>query len=196
MLKNNLKNFANSMRLRAFHRFLTDRRGVSGIEFAFILPIVLVLFAGAVDLGQALMVNRKINQIVATTADLIAQEEKWNHNDVDAVMAGVATILEPYDISGLKITMAVVDVNPGNGTAKVSWSNAYNADPLSKGTDSPVTIDRNIMEKGVQLVVAEATYSLTTIFATFLEPVTGSTSYEYVRTAIIRPRNSDEIELK
>ena len=39
-------------------RVARDRSGTSGVEFAIVLPILLLLLVGTVDLGHALTVSR------------------------------------------------------------------------------------------------------------------------------------------
>ncbi|WEZ85309.1 TadE/TadG family type IV pilus assembly protein (plasmid) [Rhizobium sp. 32-5/1] len=67
---------------------LRDQRGQSGIEFALLLPLMLLLIAATIDLGQALMVRRKIDQMAAITSDIISQEDLWASADVATVLKG------------------------------------------------------------------------------------------------------------
>ena len=45
---------------RPLRRFWMDGHGVSAVEFALIVPILLSLYFGAVEVGQALIINRKV----------------------------------------------------------------------------------------------------------------------------------------
>ena len=63
-------------------RLMRDRSGASGVEFALVVPILLFLLAGTVDLGHALTVSRKIDQIASTTGDMISQQGTWTKSDV------------------------------------------------------------------------------------------------------------------
>ena len=197
MLKT-LKNIAKSTtgRFRATSgRLARDKRGVSAIEFVLLFPILVSMLAGTVDFGQALMVSRKMNQIVATLGDMTSQKSSWTTSDIDAIIAGTSTIIEPFSKTGLVIQLAVLDVNNALSTS-VNWGRAYNGTALTKGAASPVTVPTNIAESGVQLVAVKATYSLTTPFSTLLQPVTGVTAYKYQKTYIIRPRIKDTITLE
>jgi Flp pilus assembly protein TadG len=171
-----------------------DKRGVSAIEFVLIFPILISLLAGTVDFGQALMVSRKMNQIVGTLGDMVAQKSAWTSTDVNAIITGSSTIIEPFDTDNLTIQLAVVDIS-NSLSATVNWAKAYNTTALSKGNSSPVTIPTDIAESGVQMVVVKATYELTTPFSSLLKPVTGVTSYHYQKTYIMRPRIKDTITL-
>jgi Flp pilus assembly protein TadG len=61
---------------RRVHRLLcrwqADRRGVAAIEFALLDPLMAVMFIGAMEMSQAITVDRRVTQIAGSTADLIA----------------------------------------------------------------------------------------------------------------------------
>jgi Flp pilus assembly protein TadG len=171
-----------------------DRRGVSAIEFVLIFPLLVGLLAGTVDFGQALMVSRKMDQIVSTLGDMVSQKSAWTTTDLDAIITGTATIIQPFDSTNLQIQMTVLDVATNLSTT-VNWARAYHTTALTSGSASPVTIPSNIAQAGVQLIAVKATYSLTTPFSSLLQPVTGVTSYSYSKTYIMRPRIKDTITL-
>lgn len=175
-------------------RLKGDRSGVSAIEFVLVFPILVALLAGTVDFGQALMVSRKMNQIAGTLGDMVAQKSAWTTSEVNAIITGASTIIQPFDTSKLTIQVAVLDV-ASDLTTRVNWSKAYNTTALAKNAASPVTISDDIKEPGVQLVAVKATYELTTPFSSLLEPVTGGTSYHYNKAFIMRPRVKDTITL-
>lgn len=175
-------------------RLLRDRSGVSAIEFVLLFPILVGMMAGTVDFGQALTVSRKMNQVASTLGDITSQQSAWTTADIDAIIAGSATIIEPFDKKDLNIELAVLDVDAALKT-KVNWARGYTTSTLKKGDPSPVTVPTNIATPGVQLIVVRARYSLTTPFSKLLKPVTGVTSYAYEKTYIMRPRTSETIEL-
>lgn len=175
-------------------RFVRDERGVSAIEFVLIFPILVGMMAGTVDIGQALTVSRKMNQMVSTLGDITSQQSSWTASDIDAIVTGTATIIEPYSKTDLKIDLAILDVDSALKT-KVNWARSYNKTALKKNDTTPVTIPTNIATSGVQLIAVKATYSLTTPFSKLLKPITGVTTYDYQKTYIMRPRNGDTVTL-
>ena len=54
-------------------RWLKDRRGVAAIEFAFVAPILLVMFFGTVEFSQAIAIKRNVTNIARTISDLTSQ---------------------------------------------------------------------------------------------------------------------------
>jgi Flp pilus assembly protein TadG len=181
---------------RATDRLAHDRSGVSAIEFVMVFPLLVGLLAGTVDFGQALMVSRKMDQIVGTLGDMVSQKSSWTTGDLDAIMAGTATIIQPFSANQLQIKLAIVNV-AANLSTSVNWGRAYPSTVTApaSGTASPVPIPTNIAQSGVQMIAVKATYSLTTPFSSLLQPITGVTSYTYSKTYIMRPRVKDTVTL-
>lgn len=175
-------------------RFAGDERGVSAIEFVLIFPLLVGMLAGTVDIGQALTVSRKMNQVASTLGDITSQQTAWTATDIDAIIAGSASIIDPYNKNNLKIDLAILDID-SSLVAKVNWARGYNKTALTKNSASPVTIPANIASSGVQLIAVKATFSLTTPFSKLLQPITGVTTYNYQKTYIMRPRNGDAVTL-
>lgn len=174
---------------------LADRGGQSAIEFTLLLPLMALMFAGTVDLGEGLMVQRKINQIAEVASDIVAQEASWNASDLRTLLEGTAAIITPFDSTELDIQVAIVDFDAA-GNASVNWSRAYQADQLASGTPPPFDIPDDVVESGVQLVIAKVDYTMTTPFTSLLSSITGNTEYSFVGKAISRPRVGDKISLK
>ena len=66
---------------------LRDDRGVSAVEFALIVPIVLILLIGMVYINEALTVHRKLRQVTFAAADLIAQQDAVTRQNVELTLA-------------------------------------------------------------------------------------------------------------
>src|SRR5262249_34725949 len=58
---------------RKLRRFARDKRGISAVEFAMLLPLMVTLYLGGVEVSQAVAIDRKVTLIARTVADLVAQ---------------------------------------------------------------------------------------------------------------------------
>ncbi|ENN89731.1 hypothetical protein RHSP_36668 [Rhizobium freirei PRF 81] len=162
------------------------------MEFALVLPILLLLLAATVDLGHALTVSRKLDEIATTTGDVISQQGTWTRSNVAGLLSGMSFILQPYDTTGLTVTVAVEDV-AANGAATVNWSAAFNASSLATGAASPIAVPAKIQEQGVQVVLTRVQYSFTTPLSNLLGNFTGTNGYSFERYFFNRPRTADKI---
>ncbi|WP_245239772.1 TadE/TadG family type IV pilus assembly protein [Methylobacterium variabile] len=58
--------------------FFRDRRGTAAIEFAMLLPVLLMMLAGMLELSRATDMWRKITLLARTVADLASQGDAQN----------------------------------------------------------------------------------------------------------------------
>jgi Flp pilus assembly protein TadG len=115
-------------RLRAFAR---DDRAVAATEFAMILPVMVLLYAGVVDLNRAAIEGRKVETVSDTIADLVSRQPTQNQlspASIAAILASATAIMAPYPTSGLGMTVTAVSLTPRVGgaccDATVLWSYA------------------------------------------------------------------------
>jgi Flp pilus assembly protein TadG len=177
---------------RLLRRFRRDTRGVSALEFALLLPVMLLLVAGTVDVSEGLTVHRKLRQITSIVVDLVAQSSKLSSSEVNTILAGAARILDPYPSANLSIVVSVVDVKNKN-KQWIEWSVGYQGKALEAG--SKIDVPDDIASKNSQLVRAEVRYSFRTIFTTYLSGMVGGSGYTMTDVMYQRPRISDEIDL-
>jgi Flp pilus assembly protein TadG len=55
---------------RRLLRCVQDERGVSAVEFALLLPLMVTLYLGGVEISQGLTIDRKVTLVARTVADL------------------------------------------------------------------------------------------------------------------------------
>lgn len=141
-----------------FRRLAADQRGLSALEFALILPVMLALFFGAVELGDALIIDRKVNLVTSTLADLVTQSKTITDTDMANIFGAATSIMTPYSSTTLKIKVTGVNID-ANSNATVSWGYAQNDTALAKG--SSVTLPTALVLPSTFLVLSEVHYPYT-----------------------------------
>src|SRR6201996_3795200 len=101
-----------------------DRRGVAAIEFAMIVPIMLVLFFGVVEFSSGVAVDRKVTLVARTLSDLTSQSTSVVDTDLSNYFAASVGILAPYSASPTQSTITELYVDPTTHKARVQWSKA------------------------------------------------------------------------
>ena len=103
---------------RKLHGLASDDRGISAVEFAMILPRMLTLYLGAVELSQGVGADRKVTLTARTIADLVSQTASINNSDMTNSLNAAAAVMAPYPISNLKVTVSSVKIDAtGKATA-------------------------------------------------------------------------------
>src|SRR5215210_3315505 len=115
---------------RPLRRFLRDKRGVSAVEFAMLLPLMVTLYIGGVEVSSAIAVDRKVTLVARTLGDLVAQSTAVNSTDMTNILNAATTVVQPYSDTLIKVTVSEVDID-GNGVAKVGWSKTKNGSARS-----------------------------------------------------------------
>jgi Flp pilus assembly protein TadG len=119
------------MRLAAA-RLLNDCSGIAATEFAMIVPIMLVIFFGTVEISSGVAVDRKVTLLARTLSDLTSQaapptqSQSWSTVD-DTYLQNVFTasiaIFQSYPASPSQVTISEIYVD-SNKIAKIQWSKA------------------------------------------------------------------------
>lgn len=139
-------------------RFLRSRSGLAAVEFAFIAPIMILLFFGVIEGSSAYSTNRKVAMSANTLADLVAQESSITKDSLDDLFVGMEDVIDPRDID---VTFRVVSVflDETTNEAKVHWSRDSNgAVPYAAGSIYPGDLDAALLDDAASLIIAETEY--------------------------------------
>lgn len=104
-------------------RFRGDKSGLAAVEFALILPVMITLFFGIVELSQALSARADVTNMASVAADLVAQESTVTPGDIQNVYAAARSVLYPFSTAPLTITIySIVDDGKQGAGGAVAWS--------------------------------------------------------------------------
>src|ERR1700759_3890032 len=107
-------------------RFARDQHGVSAVEFAILLPLMLTMYLGGVEISQAVSADRKTTLVAHTIGDLVAQASNVTSADVTNVLNAGAAVAYPFSSSNLRETVTAVCINSAGNQATVLWSRTLN----------------------------------------------------------------------
>ena len=153
-----LRAFLRSAHARQFPR---ARGGVSAIEFALILPVLLTILVGLSEYAHAVDNWRKVVLLARTVSDLTAQGDAQNPIDASLmsdILAASTLVLKPFDARRVKIVVSAmaVDLTNLNLVPRVCSSTANaNASPRATGTAADLTVPVGFRTNGVRYVLTE-----------------------------------------
>lgn len=148
-------------------RFADDVRAAAAVEFAFVMPLLLLLFLGTIEASTLITVDRRVNVISGTVGDLVS---RWDP-DAGAIPAADLTdyfrasegIIYPYPTAGLAQVVSFVQV-AANGTTTVLWSCAYNGGTKRTVNSAYVLpAHMNQLARGGWVVASETRYPYTPV---------------------------------
>lgn len=114
-----------SDRLCALRRLASCRQGISVVEFALMLPILVMVGAGGLELTNLVLANQKVERIASITADNVARNTLApSEKSFADTFEGVNEIAAPFDFfpNGRVIMTGVIGI-PKDGVVvpKVVW---------------------------------------------------------------------------
>lgn len=152
-------------------RFRKAQDGAAAVEFAMLLPILIMLFFGVVETTLALLCRADVSLMAATSADLISQVNTANTADLSNVYAAAGTILYPYYSGGttgkptIRITSVVYDSTSATPTTsgKVAWTctqaGTGTLTPASRSVNDIVAFAQPLMTTNGSVLMAEIAYN-------------------------------------
>jgi Flp pilus assembly protein TadG len=174
-----------------YRSFLASRRGVVAIEFAAVLPMLLLLFLGSFDAGNALAIYMKVRSATYALDSIANQFSTIHDTDVQGILAVPSYVIAPYSSTPISVVLSQVKISSAGHTtatvcsspANACWSAALNGTPLSSGasvtlppglaTGSPNTCQ----QYPCYLLLGTVKYTYTPMFGYFLTgPITLSES--------------------
>lgn len=168
-------------------RLIGDRRGVAMIEFALVLPVMLILYLGGVQLQDAVSCKRKVTITARAAVDLIAQSTTGvtSAAEVQANLTAATQVMQPYAPGTTQIRVTEIATD-SQGRTSIVWSRGQNAYPYTRGIR--VRVNPAMSAPGTSFLLAEVGYPYNPV-ATF--GVFGPIAlYDYIWMV---PRNTDQI---
>lgn len=141
-----------------WRRFRRDRRGVAAVEFALVVPVMLVLYIGASDATLAITASRKLKATTNATADLVAQDASTTKSAIASQLQIARALMQPLDSTKVQIVLSSILIDD-KGKATVDWSRATSgATARAKGANFQLPPSLT-GQTSRAFVVAEASYS-------------------------------------
>ncbi len=173
-------------------RFGRDRRGVAALEFAFVAPVMIIMYFGMAEFCEATMANRKTAHTASALGDLVAQSDQLSNSDVTDLFTVGRTIMAPFSTTGLKMRISSVTVNASN-VPKVDWSDGSGLTAYTTGATLALPTNAADSSKpfvgaGESVIVAEAQY-------TFISPVNFflPSGLPFAEKYYLKPRKSNMV---
>ncbi len=181
--------------------FIENKRAVAAVEFALILPVMVVIYVSTVEISMAVAVQRKVAITAGTLGDLVAQQSSVTDGPSGSladILSVTRAVMLPYKDFNANVTATVTSVKmDGTGNATVDWSKSWKVahgdlvdGPYNHGDSYDLSAAPDLEVANTSIIVAEFNYEYTSplgyIFTT-ARPMTHKTYF--------RPRLVPNIEM-
>lgn len=182
-----------------FRAYLSDRRGVGGVEFAILAPILIATYFSCFELTIGFSFAKRATRATGTVGDLVAQQSSVNKAFLATMTTAAKSIFAPYDVDGLsttaknplniRITGVQIDTS---GNAKTLWSwQRTGAAPYAVGSAVTVPKEMRIAETFLIRTELVASYPLMLFLPTTFSPENRAISMN--REIFYQQRTGDKI---
>jgi Flp pilus assembly protein TadG len=137
--------------------FFRSRRGLAAVEFAILLPLMLMLYLGSFEISQAVSLQRQVALTASTVANIVTQYASISQsNDIPDILQASVTVLTPHPVSSAVVTVSCITIDKsGNGT--VAWSQSLNGSPRKVG--QAVALPAGLAVPNTSVVLGETSYA-------------------------------------
>ena len=140
---------------RPFTALLKNNKGLAAIEFAMVLPVMLVMLMGTIEVSNLLTADRRAESVAATLADLVARDDSITNAEVTDSFFAAESVMADMDPAALQ--MVITSINESGSNAVVGWSRAKNSAPDATGS-TVSDLPSGIMAAGGSVIRVRVTY--------------------------------------
>lgn len=170
---------------RLTRRFHHRDDGIAAVEFALVLPVLLLVLMGVIELSNVMMAERKLLNAMQSTADLIGQKTDITHTDLNDIFYAARLTMNPLDTTALTIGVASVRFDDSTGDPTLDWSSSWNGGSVQ----NPTTLAVGRGEAGASIIIVSGAYSYSPL-SKLIIPANSMTLEEI---SYVRPRKVDYI---
>jgi Flp pilus assembly protein TadG len=140
-------------------RLRRDRRGIAAIEFALVLPFLILVYLGGAEVAQAIAIQRLVGLSASTVANITTQYQIISKSSTMPDILGASTaVLYPYPSSNAVVRVSYITID-ATGKATVAWSQAQGGSALTVGQQ--VTLPTALDIANSQIIFGETNYAFT-----------------------------------
>lgn len=161
-----------------------DTTGAAAIEFAFLVPVMLVMLLGTIEVSRGISMDRRFSLVTSMVGDLVAREKTIGPTPTAAmfgIMKSAKTIMAPYDSSTLKLkilSVMALKADTKQGTVKWAYDCTASSCTLSatSSTCNAYALPAGIVSQGSSVVIVESKYNFSPLFTHWTkDPMKGAT---------------------
>jgi Flp pilus assembly protein TadG len=140
-------------------RFVRGTRGLAGVEFALILPVMALLYLGTFEIVPIISANRLVTLSASTVANVTTQYASISASaTMPDILNASVDVLTPYPSSNAIVVVSLITID-ASGNATITWSQALNG--AARVAGQPVILPASLNVPNTALVWGETTYAYT-----------------------------------
>ncbi len=176
-------------------RLKADTKGVAAVEFALILPLLVALYVGTIEVSFLVEANQRVTTTTSSLGDLVARTPEVDYCEVDNIFDAARMIIRPETEAELQMRLTSIVEDDDTGDAVVEWSQGR-AGLTAFAAGTVLEIDENVLPASGSVIMAEVNFTHKSLFhynGPFFEdkPISDT---PFSQRYYLRPRESVKVE--
>ncbi len=173
--------FMNSSPARHTLPHRARESGVALIEFALVLPVLLLLIVGGIEITRFVLANQKVDKVANQMADFIAQvpEPSTVSASSPELTSTFQKLMSPFGTADAGFVVSVVNPSNPNDTtqpAEITSQSANNASSAIGGKGTKLNSDKDlggiVLRSRDTLIIVEVSYKHSNVLGGLLDTLT------------------------
>lgn len=179
--------------MRAGQDFRRNRRGSAAVEFALLLPVMVITLFGALESTELISANRASEKAAAALADVSARYSIMTGQQICDVLWGTTVVANPDSPLDLQLRLTSINVDD-SAVARVEFSAIQGTGfaRLPQGTvitnDVPLNLRQTSLQSPIMRAEIRLTYRPTFVFLFAPSFTLNHVEYRRPRLASVVPR--------
>lgn len=141
-------------------RLVRDKDGVGAVEFALIVPILLIIYLMSFEITVAISITRKTTHASSDIADLVTQKSTVDRAYLSTMPNVAKATIAPYSSNGLTLKLSGINID-ATSIARIAWSwQSTGGTPYAVGSTVTIPTDLAIPNSFVVRSELSLPYSL------------------------------------
>lgn len=108
--------------IKLLHRFARNDAGMAMVEFGLLLPMLMVMFYGCIEVTRYILIVQKTEKLAHTVADVTAQSKTITVASQNQLFDATKDIMEPFSTgANSRILVSSLYRTAGQASARVNW---------------------------------------------------------------------------
>jgi Flp pilus assembly protein TadG len=145
-------------------RFAAAKQGVAAVEFALILPVLVVMLLATFDGGRAIAAYMKMRAATYALASIANQYAIIQSVDMTSILGATSVVMAPYSSGTPAVKVSQIKINNA-GVSSIEWSAAQGT--TARAVPSSITPPSAMVVNNSYLILAEVSYTYVPVFGYF-----------------------------
>ena len=147
-----------------YRRFAAAKQGIAAVEFALVLPMLVVILLATFDGGRAIAAYMKMRAATYSLASITNQYATIQSTDMTSILGATSVVMAPYTSSTPAVKISQVKIN-NSGVSTIEWSAAQGTTARTVG--SSISPPSAMVINNTYLILAEVSYTYMPVFGYF-----------------------------